>query len=124
MIWNLLALIGGYLLASAIAYALHEAAHYVVHAQYAKTVSVSFQWPAPSVTAVYGQDGSLTAARLGCVAPTIIFAPLLGLASHLYTTYYSIPTLSPTVWTMVLVPLLILVYPTASDRRGYLYGFE
>jgi hypothetical protein len=40
----------------------------------------------------------------------------------LHTAYYPIPTLSPTVWTMVVVPLIILVYPTAADRHGYWYG--
>jgi hypothetical protein len=122
MVWNLLALIGGYLLACAVAYALHEGAHYVVHARYAESVSLTIAWPAPSVTATYGLDGSPTAARLGSVAPTIVFLPLLGLGVYLYTAYYPIPTLSPTVWTMVVVPLLILVYPTAADRRGYWYG--
>jgi hypothetical protein len=124
MVWNPLALIGGYLLACAAAYALHEGAHYVVHARHAETVSLTIEWPAPSVTATYGLDGSPTAARLGSVAPTVVFAPFLGLASYLYTTFYTIPTLSPTVWTMVLVPLLVLVYPTADDRRGYWYGLQ
>jgi hypothetical protein len=122
MVWDLLALIGGYLLACAAAYALHEAAHYAVHARYAESVSLTIEWPAPYVTATYGWDGSPTAARLGSVAPTVVFLPLLGLASYLYTTYYTIPTLSLTLWTMVVVPLLILVYPTADDRRGYWYG--
>ncbi|WP_276258136.1 hypothetical protein [Haloglomus litoreum] len=124
MVWNLLTLIVAYLIACAGAYALHEAAHYVVHARYAETVSLTIAWPAPSVTATYGLDGSPTVARLGSVAPTVVFAPLVGLGIYLYMTFYPIPTLSPTVWTMVAVPLLILVYPTADDRHGYWYGLQ
>lgn len=120
MINETLLLIIGYLLASIVAYALHELAHYIVHGLYAESVTIGVTRYQPYVSVVYDRSTSNLAVRLGSIAPTLIYTPVVALGINAYLRRYPLPELSPTGWMMVIVPIAILVTPTLTDLRGCL----
>lgn len=100
---------GGYLAACAVAWVLHESAHYAVHRLYANSVSFGVNRRGPYVDAVYDPD-----------APTLLYTPLVALGIAGYIPRYPIPQLDLVGWSLVAVPLVILIAPTGADIRACL----
>ena len=120
MLHRTVLIFGGYLMACGIAWVLHESAHYAVHSIYAKSVSFGVNRRGPYVDAVYGQTTPTLAIRIGSVAPTLLYTPLVTLAVAGYLSMYSLPQLNPVGWSLVAVPLIILIFPTGSDIQACL----
>jgi ACR3 family arsenite efflux pump ArsB len=121
-VFQLVLVIVGYLLACAMAWALHELAHYAVHSVHAESVTVGFNRRGPYTDVVYAPTAPIYAIRLGSIAPTLLY----GLVSVPILLYYlqsfPIPRFSLVEWSLVLTPLVILIAPTGSDLRGFLYA--
>jgi hypothetical protein len=120
MLHETVLIFGGYLVACGIAWVLHESAHYAVHSVYAESVSFSVNRRGPYVDAVYEPDAPTLAIRLGSVAPTLFYTPLVALGIAGYLSMYSLPQLDPVGWSLVAVPLIILSFPTGSDIQACL----
>ncbi len=111
---------GVYLVTCGIAWALHESAHYAVHSLYAESVTFGLNRRGPYVNAIYEPDAPTLAIRVGSIAPTLLFTPLVALGIASYHSMYSLPQLDPVGWSLVIVPLVILVFPTSSDLQSCL----
>ena len=111
---------GIYLMACGIAWILHESAHYVVHSLYAKSVSFGVNRRGPYVDAVYDPDAPTFAIQVGSVAPTLLYTPFVFLGVAGYLLRYPLPQLGPVEWSLVTVPLIILIFPTGADIQSYL----
>ena len=120
MLHETVLIFGVYLVACGIAWVLHESAHYAVHSVYAESVSFSVNRRGPYVDAVYEPDAPTLAIRLGSVAPTLFYTPLVALGIAGYLSIYSLPQLDPVGWSLVAVPLIILSFPTGSDIQACL----
>lgn len=111
-----------YLLACGLAWALHEAAHFLVHRVHAESASVGVNRRGPYVDAVYADHAPSSAIRLGSIAPTLIFAPIVVAAGFLYLRLFQVPTFDLVEWSLVLTPIAILVTPTGADLRAFIDG--
>ena len=111
---------GVYLVACGVAWVLHESAHYVVHSLYADSVSFGVNRRGPYVDAVYKRDAPTFAIRVGSVAPTLLYTPFVALGIASYLSLYAIPQLDPVGWSLVAVPLVILIFPTGTDIQACL----
>ena len=74
---ELVLIVGKYLFACAVAYCLHETAHYFVHRRYAESVSFGLNRWGHYVDAVYEPTAPTVVIRLGSIAPTLIYGLLL-----------------------------------------------
>lgn len=117
-------LIGAYLLASLVAWGLHELAHYAVHSLHAETVDIGVTRWGPYTESTYSSTAPTYAIRLGSIAPTLIYGPIVLLGIMGYVWLFPLPQLDPVEWTFVSVPLLILVVPTAADIHGCVYAHQ
>jgi len=120
MLRRIVLIFGGYLMACGIAWVFHESAHYAVHSIYAKSVSFGVNRRGPYVDAVYEPTTPTLAIRVGSVAPTLFYTPLVALGITGYLSMYSLPQLDSVEWSLVTVPLIILIFPTGSDIRACL----
>ena len=120
MLHGTVLIFGGYLMACGIAWVLPESAHYAVHSIYAKSVSFGVNRRGPYVDAVYEPTTPTLAIRVGSVAPTLFYTPLVALGITSYLSMYSLPQLDPVGWSLVIVPLIILTFPTGSDIQACL----
>jgi hypothetical protein len=111
---------GVYLVACGVAWVLHESAHYAVHSLYAKSVSFGLNRRGPYVDAVYEPSAPTLAIRVGSVAPTLLYTPLVVVGIAGYLSAYPLPQLDPVGWSLVAVPLIILIFPTGSDLQACL----
>jgi hypothetical protein len=111
---------GVYLVACGVAWVLHESAHYAVHSLYADSVSFGINRRGPYVDAVYEPTAPTLAIRVGSVAPTLFYTPLVALGIAGYLSTYPLPQLDPVGWSLVAVPLAILTIPTGADIRAWL----
>jgi hypothetical protein len=111
---------GVYLVACGVAWVLHESAHYAVHSLYADSVSFGVNRRGPYVDAVYEPTAPTLAIRVGSVAPTLFYTPLVALGIAGYLSVYPLPQLDPVGWSLVAVPLTILTIPTGADIRACL----
>lgn len=111
---------GVYLVACGVAWVLHESAHYAVHSLYADSVSFGINRRGPYVDAVYEPTAPTLAIRVGSVAPTLFYTPLVALGIAGYLSVYPFPQLDPVGWSLVAVPLAILTIPTGADIRACL----
>ncbi|MFD1648048.1 hypothetical protein [Haloarchaeobius litoreus] len=116
--------IGVYLVACGVAWLLHESAHYAVHSLYAESVSFGMNIRGPYVEAIYETSAPLLAVRVASVAPTLIYTPLVALGIAGYLSMYPLPQLDPVEWSLVTVPIMILVLPTGTDIRGSLIELQ
>lgn len=124
MINNTVLLLSAYLTACGIAWFLHESAHYVVHTLYAESVSFGVNRRGPYVDAVYSPSAPVLALRIGSIAPTLIYTPIVAIGIFAYRSMYPLPQLDPVGWTFVVVPFVILIVPTGADIQGYLITGE
>ena len=113
---------GVYLVACGVAWVLHESAHYAVHSLYADSVSFGVNRRGPYVDAVYESTAPTLAIRVGSVAPTLLYTPLVALGIVGYLATYPLPELDPVGWSLVVIPLAILVTPTGSDLYACAYA--
>ena len=120
MLHETVLIFGGYLVACGIAWVSHESAHYAVHSLYAESVSFGVNRRGPYVDAIYEPNAPTLAIRLGSVAPTLFYTPLVALGIAGYLSIYSLPQLDPVEWSLVAVPLIILSFPTGSDIQACL----
>lgn len=120
MLHETVLIFGVYLLACGTAWILHESAHYVVHSFYAESVSFGVNRRGPYVDAVYERDAPRFAIRIGSVAPTLLYTPFVVLGIGGYLSLYALPQLDPVGWSLVAVPLIILIFPTGSDLQSFL----
>ena len=120
MLHGTVLILGGYLIACGIAWMLHESAHYAVHSVYAKSVSFGVSRRGPYVDAVYEPTTPTFAIQIGSIAPTLFYTPLVALSIAGYLSMYSLPQLNPVGWSLVAVPLIILIFPTGSDIQACL----
>lgn len=111
-----------YLIACGTAWLLHELAHYTVHSIHAESVNFGFNRWGPYTESVYTDSAPTYTMRLGSIAPTLIFAPIVLLALLWYVQMFSIPRLDLVEWSFVVTPLVILITPTAADIYGCLYA--
>ena len=111
---------GGYLVACGLAWVLHESAHYAVHSFYAESISFGVNRRGPYVDAVYEPNAPTLAIRIGSVAPTLLYIPLVALAILGYLSAYPLPQLDPVGWSLITVPLEILTIPTGVDIQALL----
>ena len=111
---------GVYLVACGVAWVLHESAHYMVHSLYADSVSFGVNRRGPYVDAVYESNTPTLAIRVGSIAPTLLYTPLVVLGIIGYLSIYPIPQLDPVGWSLVAVPLVILIFPTGADIQSCL----
>jgi len=111
---------GVYLVACGVAWVLHESAHYAVHSLYADSVSFGVNRRGPYVDAVYESTAPTLAIRVGSVAPTLLYTPLVMVGIAGYLSKYPLPQLDPVGWSFVAVPLIILIFPTGSDLQACL----
>lgn len=122
MLHTTIAIFGFYLLACGIAWTLHELAHYSVHRLYAESVTLGVNRRGPYVDVVYKRTAPTLAIRVGSVAPTLIYTPLVAFAITSYLRVYPLPTLDLVGWSLVVIPILILITPTGADLRACLYA--
>lgn len=122
MLHNIITISALYLIACGVAWSLHELAHYVVHSLYAESVTLGMNRRGPYVDAVYQRTAPTLAVRVGSIAPTLIYIPLLAIGILTYLQSHSLPPLDPVGWSLVLIPILILVTPTGTDLRGCVYA--
>jgi hypothetical protein len=113
---------GVYLVVCGIAWVLHESAHYAVHSLYADSVSFGVNRRGPYVDAVYEPNAPTLAIRVGSVAPTLLYTPLVALGIAGYLSTYPLPQLDPVGWSYVIVPIIILTIPTGSDLYACVYA--
>lgn len=111
---------GVYLVACGVAWVLHESAHYAMHSLYAESVSFGVNRRGPYVDAVYDPAAPTLAIRVGSIAPTLLYSPLVVVCITRYLLMYPLPQLDTVGWSLVAVPLIILVFPTGSDLQGFL----
>lgn len=104
-----------YLIASGLAWVLHESAHYAVHSLYAESVSFGANIRGPYVDAAYDSSAPTWAIRIGSIAPTLLYTPLVIVATAYYLSEHPVPQLDPVGWSFVLVPIAILIVPTGTD---------
>lgn len=122
MLHNILTISALYLIACGVAWALHELAHYAVHSLYAESVTLGMNRRGPYVDAVYHRTAPPLAVRVGSVAPTLIYTPLLAIVLLTYLQSYSPPALDAVGWSLVLIPILILVTPTGTDLHRFVHA--
>jgi len=115
---------GVYLLACGVAWILHESAHYAVHSLYAESVSFGVNRRGPYVDAVYAPSAPTVAIRLGSIAPTLLYTPIVVLGIGAYLSSNPVPQLDPVGWSLVAVPLVILTFPTGADIQACLNASE
>lgn len=115
---------GVYLVACGVAWVLHESAHYAVHSLYADSVSFGVNRRGPYVDAVYEPIAPTLAIRVGSVAPTLFYTPLVALGIASYLSTYPLPQLDPVGWSYVVVPIMILLTPTGSDLYACIYAYR
>lgn len=120
MLHETVLLAGGYLVACGVAWTLHESAHYAVHSLYAESVSFGVTARGPYVDAVYSPTAPTLVIRVGSLAPTLFYTPLVALGIAGYLLRYPLPQLDPVGWSVVAVPLVILTFPTGSDINACL----
>jgi hypothetical protein len=111
---------GIYLVACGVAWMLHESAHYAVHSLYAQSVTLGVNRRGPYVDAVYGPTAPPLAIRVGSLAPTLIYTPLVLAGIGGYLSLYPVPQLDPVGWSFVLVPFAILTVPSGADLSACL----
>lgn len=114
--------VGLYLIACFIAWGLHELAHYWVHRIHAESVTIGINRWGPYTDAIYSRDAPNYAIRLGSIAPTLIYGPLAIGGIGWYVVSFPMPQFDLVEWMYVLIPIAILVVPTAADLRGCLYA--
>lgn len=124
MFHKTLLIVGVYLVACGVAWVLHESAHYAIHSLYAESVSFGVNRRGPYVDAVYPPSAPPLAIRIGSIAPTLLYTPIAVLGIVDYLLRYSLPQLDPVGWSFVVIPLTILIVPTAADIRGCLNASE
>jgi hypothetical protein len=100
---------------------LHKSAHYAVHSLYTDSVSFGVNRQGPYVDAVYEPTAPTLAIRVGSVAPTLFYTPLVALGIAGYLSTYPLPQLDPVGWSYVVVPIMILLTPTGSDLYACIY---
>lgn len=115
---------GVYLLACGVAWLLHESAHYAVHRLYAESVSFGVNRRGPYVDAVYAPSTPTVAIRLGSIAPTLVYTPIVVFGIVAYLSSNPVPQLDPVGWSLVAVPLVILTFPTGADIQACLNASE
>jgi len=120
MLHDTVLVFGVYLVACGVAWVLHESAHYVIHSLYAESVSFGVNRRGPYVDAVYGSNAPTLAIRVGSVAPTLLYTPLVALGTAGYLSAYPLPQLDPVGWSLIAVPLVILTIPTGTDIQACL----
>jgi len=120
MLHKTILVFGVYLVACGVAWVLHESAHYAVHSLYADSVSFGVNRCGPYVDAVYEANAPSLAIRVGSIAPTLLYSPLVALGIIGYLSTYSLPQLDPVGWSLVAVPLAILTIPTGADIQACL----
>lgn len=120
MLHETVLIFGVYLVACGVAWILHESAHYAVHSLYAESVSFGVNRRGPYVDAIYEPSAPALAIRIGSVAPTLLYTPLVALGITTYLSMYSLPQLDPVGWSLVAVPLAILTVPTGADIQACL----
>lgn len=113
-----------YLGACFVAWGCHELAHYAVHSIHAETVTLGVNRLGPYTDATYTRGAPIYAIRLGSVAPTLLYSPLVAAGIWLYLRFFSLPQLSLVEWSFVLTPLAILVVPTVADLREFVYASQ
>ena len=74
----------------------------------------------PYVDAVYERDAPTFAIRVGSVAPTLLYTPFVVLGIAGYLSLYPLPQLDPVGWSLVAVPLIILISTAGSDIQSCL----
>lgn len=114
--------VGLYLIACFVAWGLHELAHYSVHRIHADSVTLGFNRWGPFTDSVYSREAPTYAIRLGSIAPTLIYGPIVIGSIGLYLLSYPVPQFDLVEWSFVLTPLAILIVPTAADLRACLYA--
>ncbi|MFB6197732.1 MAG: hypothetical protein ABEI52_05605 [Halobacteriaceae archaeon] len=113
---------GVYLVACGVAWFLHESAHYAVHSLYAESVSFGVNRRGPYVDAVYEPAAPTIAIRVGSLAPTLLYSPVVLAAGSGYLQTHPLPVLDPVRWSLIVVPVAILIVPTDSDLYGCFYA--
>jgi hypothetical protein len=83
-------------------------------------VCVGVNWLGPYVDAVYEPPAPTLAVRVGSVAPTLLYTPLVALGIAGYLSANPLPQLGFVEWSCVVVPLVLLITPTQADLRGAL----
>ena len=120
MLHDTVLVFGVYLVACGAAWVLHESAHYAIHSLYADSLSFGVNRRGPYVDAVYKSNAPTLAIQAGSVAPTLLYTPLVALGITGYLSAYPLPQLDPVGWSLVAVPLIILIFPTGSDIQACL----
>lgn len=112
-----------YLIACALAWALHELAHYCVHSVYTNSVTIGFTRWGPYTHAVYEEKAPSYAISIGSIAPTLIYTPIIIVLIGVYLSTRSIPDFGLVEWSFILTPIVILIVPTVGDLKGFLLVF-